>query len=81
LESELKEKLHQGRIGGVLVNDGNRISNPKLYVSQADPRQAAAVTSLVSGVVDKMNLKLAEIKNPPIGLKIEEVSGRTFRWE
>jgi ABC-2 type transport system permease protein len=79
-ESEIKEKLHQGRIGGVFEPSKGTTTNNKLLVSQADPQQAAAVTSLVNGVVDKINLNLANVKNPPVGLKIEEVSGRTFRF-
>lgn len=76
-EEELKEKLSQGQIGGVLVLDGD---SPKLYTSQADPQQAAAVSSLVSGVVDKLNLQIANIQNPPLNLTVEEVSGRSFDY-
>lgn len=78
-EKELKDKLFQGRLAGVLSID-EETSNPKLYTSQADPQQSAAVTSLVSGVVDKLNLGLSNIKDPPIKLEIEEVSGRTFTF-
>jgi ABC-2 type transport system permease protein len=78
-DEDLRKKLSQGRIAGVLTIEKSN-SSPKLYVSQADPQQAAAVTSLVGGVTDKMNLKLANIRNPKINLEIEEVSGRTFRF-
>ena len=78
-EDELKVKLSQGRISGVLLAGGDTQAS-KLLISQANPQQAAAVTSLVSGVIDKMNLQAVGIKNPPIKLAVEEVSGRTFRF-
>ena len=76
-EEDLRTKLSQGRLGGVLLIDGRE---PKLYTSQANPQQSAAVTSLVSGVVDKLNLSLSGVKDPPIDLAIEEVSGRSFTF-
>lgn len=75
---DLRNKLSQGRIGGVL--DLKDPESPKLFVSQADPQQSAAVSSLANGVVDKLNLKLAGIDNPPLKLETEEISGRTFRF-
>lgn len=78
-EEELKDKLFQGRLGGVLSIDEKK-NEPKLYISQADPQSAAAVRSLVSGVVDKLNLGLSNVKDPPIDLGVEEISGRTFTF-
>lgn len=75
-EQQLREKLSQGRIAGVLLTG----ENPKLLISQADPQQAAAVSSLVGGVVDKLNLKMANIENPSVKLEVKEISGRTFRF-
>jgi len=76
---ELKQRLEQGRIAAVLTL-GKAPSSVKLLISKADPQQAAAVTSLISGVTDKINLKLANIKNPSVKLNIEEVSGRDFKF-
>jgi ABC-2 type transport system permease protein len=76
-KEELKEKLFQGQIGGVLEIESEK-NNSTLYVSQADPQVTGAVTSLVNGVVDKLNLRIAKIDNPPIKLQTEEVSGRSF---
>ncbi|OGY25238.1 MAG: hypothetical protein A2Z11_01005 [Candidatus Woykebacteria bacterium RBG_16_43_9] len=78
-EVELQKKLVQGRIAGVLKLE-ETASSIQLSISQADPQQAAAVTSLISGVVNKLNLKLANITNPPISLDIREVSGRDFKF-
>lgn len=77
-EKDLKEQLSQGRLAGVLVI--GKDSSPSLFISQADPQQAAAVISMTSGVVDKLNLKLANVTNPAIKLDIKEVSGRNFSF-
>ena len=74
-EDSLKNKLFQGQIAGVLVIKNN---SPKIFVSQADPGSTSAVTSVVNGVVDKLNLELSGIKDPPIRLDTEEISGRSF---
>lgn len=78
-EEELKSKLSQGRIAGVYSAEDN-MQNPTLYVSHAAPQEAAAATSLVSGVADKLNLELANVKEPAVDLQIEEVSGRKFKF-
>lgn len=75
---DLRSKLSQGRIGGIL--DLEDPAAPKLFVSQADPAQSAAVSNLVNGVVDKLNLKIAKIDKPAIKLKTQEISGRAFRF-
>jgi ABC-2 type transport system permease protein len=79
-EDELNTRLSQGRIAGVLLIGKENRSDFKLFVSQANPQQSAAASSLVSGVTDKMNLQLSGVQNPPIKLELEEVSGRTFRF-
>lgn len=78
-ENELKTKLSQGQLAGVLLLDKNGL-NPKLFISQANPQQAGAASSLVSGVVDKLNLGFSHIESPPVKLDVEEVSGRTFSF-
>jgi ABC-2 type transport system permease protein len=77
-EAELQNKLSQGRISGVLSFKKSQ-TLPTLYISQANPQDAAAVNSLVNGVVDKLNLNIAKIV-PAIKLETKEVSGRTFRF-
>ena len=77
---ELQTKLFQGRIAAVLLTDES--ASPKLLISQSNPAQAAVATSMVGGVVDKMNLHLSgvNVNSLPIKLSIEEISGRTFRF-
>ena len=77
--SDLKKKLEQGRIAAVLSTDES-FGRIRLLISKAEPQQAAAVTSLISGVTDKINLQLANVKDPPIKLDVEEVSGRDFKF-
>jgi len=46
----------------------------------ANPQQSGTITSVVTGVVDKLNLQLSQITDPPITLKREEVSNRPVRY-
>ena len=78
-QGELLKKLSQGRVAAVLETE-SEIEQPKLSVSQANPQAAAAAESLVNGVVDKLNLQLANVKDPPIKIKTEEISGRSFKY-
>lgn len=75
-KEELVGKLEQGTIAGVLTQEEGSY---KLLITQADPQQAAAVTSLVSGVVDKINLQAANAP-PAVMLATEEISGRDFKF-
>lgn len=76
-QEELNDKLSRGQLAGVLTLQDE---NLKLSISQADPQQSAAANNLVNGVVDKLNLQLSEVKDPPISLIVEEVSGRSFDY-
>lgn len=76
-QEELNRKLEQGRLAGILLLGEDQ---PRLLVSQATPAQATATQSLVSGVVNQLNLEISGIKDPPIKLKVEEISGRKFRY-
>ena len=77
-QGELLKKLSQGRVAAVLETESE--TQPKLSVSQANPQAAAAAESLVNGVVDKLNLQLANVKDPSIKIKTEEISGRSFKY-
>lgn len=76
---ELLKKLSQGRIAAVLITEKEKDSS-KLFISQANPQNEAAASSLIGGVVDKLNLQLSGIKDPPIKINVEEVSGRSFKY-
>jgi len=78
-EEYLKDKLSKGQIDSVLIlkNEGR---SAELFTSQANPETSAAVTSLVGGVVDKLNLQFSNVKNPYLKLKIKEISGSSFTF-
>lgn len=78
-ESALESKLQQGRIAGVLTLDQDEL-NPVLKITQASPQQSGAVSGLVGALVDKVNLAMVGVKDPPVKLKIEEISGRKYRY-
>lgn len=75
---ELVDKLSQGRLSGILLREES--GEYVVLTSQADPQEASVVSSLVSGVVDRLNLKLSGVKNPPIRLSVKEISGRDFKF-
>ncbi|HEY4694844.1 MAG TPA: ABC transporter permease [Candidatus Nanoarchaeia archaeon] len=78
-ESSLRQKVSQGSIAAVLLQE-EETSVPTLFISAASPQTAAAAQSLVSGIVDKLNLAQSGIIDPPLKLKVEEISGRAFRY-
>ncbi len=81
-ERTLKEKLVRGKLAGILTitPQGENSFTAHLVTSSANPQEAGTVTSLVQGITDKTNLTLSGISTPPITLKKEAVSGRTFRY-
>lgn len=78
-QDKLEQKLQQGRIAGVLLNDDTGL-NPKLEINQASPQQAGTISGLVSAVVDKVNVGMSGLTNPPIKLELKETSGRKYRY-
>src|SRR3990170_216017 len=72
-ESSLRQKVSQGSIAAVLLQE-EETSVPTLFISAASPQTAAAAQSLVSGIVDKLNLAQSGIIDPPLKLKVEEIS-------
>ena len=78
-EEGLKDKLSKGQIDSVLIlkNEGR---SAELFTSQANPETSAAVTSLVGGVVDKLNLKFSNVEDPIIKLKMEKIDGNSLTF-
>lgn len=83
-ETVLQNKLRQGRLASIISVSQTQSSPPTYSVTvtstTANPQSGGAVTTIVSSLVDKMNLRLAGVKNPPVTLKQQEVSGRQFRY-
>lgn len=85
----LRSKLTKGQIDGIILveSSGEISSTPNqsgykvtLEISNANPQTAGVVSGLVSGVVDKLNLGLSGVKQPPIEFQSKQVSGREFRY-
>lgn len=80
----LQTKLMQGKIDGVVrVEQGRSTQNPAtihVTTSQANPQTAASVSQLIQGIIDKANLQIAGVTNPPIRYQQDTVSGRQFRY-
>lgn len=80
---ELKEQLRQGELDGVLeVESGAEEGgyDVDLFTSSANPQVSGAAVSIVSGVVDKMNLQLSQVTDPPLAFNQEQVSGQESRY-
>lgn len=88
LKEDSKEALHkqltQGKIAGIIsVEEKNNPQNPytvSLMVSNGNPQQAAQAQGLLGGIIDKTNLSLSGVQNPPVTLSVSEVSGRKSRY-
>lgn len=87
-DAELTDQLKKGQIPAVLelkLADANQANNPfayelKLQTSAADPQDAAALRSIIEGMVGQINKQAAEQEQ--VGqLEVEEtkVSGRKFK--
>ncbi len=80
--TDLKTQLAQGKIAGIITiaeKDKNKI-DIHVIRSTGFPQEAATITGIVSGIVDKTNLKLTGVHNPPVAFSSEELSGRKPRY-
>ncbi len=82
--SVLEQRLIQGKLDGLLVVDSKPTTPPTYAVSltttSGNPTGAATAKTVVSGLVDKLNLKLSGVSSPPVSFAEQEVSGRKFRY-
>src|SRR3990167_1317243 len=79
-DNELREDLTSGQIDGILLLDSANNGQVQAVISQANQEKSSAVISIVSGVVDKLNLEITGIKDPPIKFDVQEISGRDFKF-
>lgn len=79
---ELEKKLEQGEIAAIVSVEetGEEKSNVLLTLSTGLPQEASIIKSIVSNVVDKQNLQLSGITDPPITLSEQEIEGRQPRY-
>lgn len=76
---DLQRELSAGKLSAVLIAENDK-GDVKLLVSQANQNQAEIIRSIVSGAVAKEDLALAGIKNQPLNLTVEKISGREFKF-
>lgn len=83
-QEELQKKLIQGKIGGIVaVTKGGREGETydvTVTTTQASPQISGPVISLISGIVDKTNLHLSGVMNPPVVLHTKQTEGRESRY-
>lgn len=80
----LSSKLHQGKIAGILEIAETPNQKPAYHIllttSSANPIQEAEITTLIGAMVDKLNLSLSGVTNPPIAITKKRESGRESRY-
>lgn len=81
-EAELETELAQGDIGGIV--SVSETGEGRLYVSltlsTGLPMEAGMIQALVENIVDKSNLSLSGVTDPPITLTQGEIEGRQPRY-
>ena len=79
---DLEAKVKQGKLASIVdvKNETNQTFTVNLVTSSAYPQETAAVSALVETIVDKTNLRLAGVVDPPIKLQREEIEGRKPRY-
>lgn len=80
--SSLENKLKSGKLASIIRINNKETNHYTIQIttSSANPQATAAVTSLMRGIVDQLNLQLAHVTNPAITLSQNEISGRAFRY-
>ncbi len=77
----LEKQLIQGKLAGIIHEQtNNQVEVISVTTSSANPLESSPLIASIQGVVDRTNLKLAGVTNPPIALQFHEVSGRQFRY-
>lgn len=79
---DLKDQLSKGELDAVVDVDatdaGGFVVN--LYTNQANQQVSGAAVSILNGVVDKANLQMSGVTNPPLQLRQAEIEGNTARY-
>ncbi len=78
----LEDELKKGKIDGILKisQKGLRGYDVTVLTSNANPSTAAAVSSIIQGIVNQLNLKLSGVTNPPVSFQNKEISGKQSRY-
>lgn len=78
----LQVTLKKGKLDAILTTSTNATGQTALLVetSAANVQNNPATVALIKGIVDKLNLQLSGIKNPPFTISQKEISGRALRY-
>lgn len=81
-KADLNKQLSTGKIGGIVEVQpaGENRYTVGMTLSTGAPQEAGAVNSVVSHIVDTTNLRLANVSNPPVQLRQEQIEGRAPRY-
>ncbi len=81
-ETNLQKKLIQGKLAVVVQIQSTVPNQYSVTVVQSSgfPSESAIVTGMVSGIVDKTNLKLANVTSPAVQFGTKEIEGRKPRY-
>lgn len=77
----LEAKLKKGQLDAIIMTNPNSVgANVTIETAAANAQSNVATLGLINGVVDKLNLQLSGIDNPPIQVVQKEVSGRQYKY-
>lgn len=78
----LNKELIEGKIDGIVNISDNKAKSYQatLTTSNANVTGSSAATSLLTGIIDKLNLQLAGVTKPQINLTTNTVNGRKFNY-
>ncbi len=76
-KSVLEQELVQGKLSGIIEMQPHDVT---ITTSVANPQQAQAIESIMRGLIDETNLRIAGIEKPYLTLFKKELSGRQFRY-
>ena len=84
-EATLKDQVKDGELNGMVTitskdNQGQAPTYAVTLLTSNNPSSAGAIQSLMQGVVDNVNLRLAGVQNPPVSLTQEKVEGSGTRY-
>jgi ABC-2 type transport system permease protein len=81
---ELQKQLARGKVTGIIVVQKKQVGNEQYAItvirSSGYPQESAAITSVVNGIVDKTNLRIAGVTNPAVTIQTKELEGRKPRY-
>ena len=83
-EEELTNQVEEGDLGGFLrIAQQDNVQPPRYSVeliTSDNPTAAGTTVSVVRGVIDNLNLRLAGVEDPQISLTQQQLEGRSGRY-